>query len=630
MKHVPYTSATFADGFFAPRQTINRNVTIPAQLEILKKTGRIDAFTHAGQWDPKDFFTSHRFWDSDTAKWLEAAAYSLGTHPDMRLDQAVDDIIAKLARAQMPDGYLNSHYQSQFPHKRWTNLTHDHELYCAGHLLEAAVAHHQATGKTNLLNVLRRYVDHIEKQFRHTSSHARASDGHEEIELALMRLYKLDGDPRHLALAQHFVDVRGQGRSVLGHNPLHADKHFYDEESRRRGEDPRKYWFKSYEYLQAHKPVREHDQIVGHAVRATYLYAAVADLALVQQDAELRAVCERVWNHLVSKRMYVTGGVGVSAANEGFTDDHDLPDHGAYAETCASIGIVFWAQRMLALTGEARYADEMERMLYNNIPAGRSADGTQYFYENPLASNGNHHRQDWFDCACCPPNLARLFASLSGYAYSFDDANTWIHLLAAGRCDMGPIQFALQGEYPWKGRLTLNVTQATELEHTIRVRIPSWCKQYRVRVNKSSLPAAKRVVDKGYLCVTRRWQPGDTISIDLEMPVERVYAHPNVRNAAGRVALMRGPVVYCFEGCDHAGLRLEQLRLPAEAAFNLRQTGGTVQLLSEGWLNDASDWDEQLYRTTPNTLRKVQIAAVPYAMWDNRQPGEMRVWIHEA
>jgi DUF1680 family protein len=549
------------------------------------------------------------------------------------LDDELDNIIAKMTRAQMPDGYLNSHYQTVKPHARWTSLRHDHELYCAGHLLEAAVAHAQATGKNNYLDLLLRYVHHIEHQFLNNPKLKRAYDGHEEIEIALMRLYDHTGNARYLNLAQHFVDVRGQGRSVLGHNPTHADVHFYDVEARRQGEDPRDYWAKSYDYLQAHKPVREHDEIVGHAVRAVYLYAAVADLAREQNDAGYLAACERVWNHLMQKRFYVTGGLGVAAKNEGFTTDYDLPDDTAYAETCASIGLVFWAQRMLNITGESKYADAIERALYNNICAGISLDGTQYNYDNPLAYDGSKtHRQDWYDCACCPPNVARLFASVGNYFYSNSDDALWVHLFAEGAANTTihgkPVTLRVTTNYPWDGKVKFVIECDEPISFALNVRLPDWCAKYQ-----SSIKASGK--SKGYLQFKRTWKSGDSLVIDFEMNVLRIYANPQVKQMIGRVAIQRGPMIYCAESIDQpALLDLHRVFVRQDAKISLTRVKVSedtevvaldvaADILIDSVINSS------LYSNYLPMRNNIILKLIPYAYWDNRTPGAMRVWLRE-
>ncbi|WP_370657437.1 glycoside hydrolase family 127 protein [Deinococcus sp. KNUC1210] len=373
---LPLSDVKIQDAFWSPRLQVNREQGIGLQYGHLKDVGALDALDFSRPVPPlpiplsaHNHVTPVMWWDSDVAKWIEAASYSLETHPDPQLEALVDDAVARLAAAQQPDGYLNSYFTARAPELRFTNERDWHELYCAGHLIEAAVAHVQATGKRTLLEVVERYVKLISQVYGPNPGQKRGYPGHEEIELALMKLYRVTADPDHLALAEYFVNERGQQPS------------FFDQEARARGDDPASYAFGTNEYAQAHRPVREQREVVGHAVRAMYLYAGMADLAAVADDASLRAACEGLWQDLVTKRLYITGGLGPSKDNEGFTFDYDLPNDTAYAETCAAIALVFWAQRMLALTGDGRYADEMERSLYNNVLAGVSLDGRRYFYE---------------------------------------------------------------------------------------------------------------------------------------------------------------------------------------------------------------------------------------------------------
>ena len=378
MNPLPFTHVTFNDSIWRSRIETNRAQTIPHIYEQCKQTGRIDAW----KWNQGEPNTPHVFWDSDVAKWMEAASYSLMSHPDPKLEAQLDEIIAMMSAAQMSDGYLNSHFIRVEPENRWKNLRDKHEMYCAGHLLEAAVAHHQATGKESMLNALRRYAHHIESQFGREEGKKRGYCGHEEIELALIKLFRLTKEKRYLNLAQYFIEERG------------TQPHYYDLEARARGEDPSKYYFGGdYTYLQAHRPVREQSEVAGHAVRAMYLYSAMTDLARETNDESLLEACKKLWRHLVTKRLYVTGGLGSSSSNEGFTSDYDLPDESAYAETCAGIGLMFWAHRMLNVTGDSQYADVIERVLYNNVLSSVSLDGKLFEYVNPLASNGDHQRE---------------------------------------------------------------------------------------------------------------------------------------------------------------------------------------------------------------------------------------------
>jgi len=616
---VSWTKARVDDEFWGPRQRVNRERTLPAQWRQCKDTGRVDAFRVG--WRPGAEPVPHIFWDSDVAKWLEAASYSLAIHPDPTLQARVDELVDLVVSAQQPDGYLNAYYTVVEPEKRWTNLRDCHELYCAGHLIEAAVAHQQATGSRKLLEALCRYADYIATVFGPEPGKKRGYCGHEEIELALVRLYRATGEARYLRLSEYFVRERGR------------QPHYFDSEARARGEDPQHYWARTYAYCQAHKPVIEQDEVVGHAVRAMYLYSAMADLAAELNDEHLLAACERLWDDLALRKLYITGGIGPSHHNEGFTWAYDLPNTTAYAETCAAIGLVLWAHRMLQLRCDGRYADAMERALYNGVLSGVSLDGERFFYVNPLASNGDHHRQEWFDCACCPPNLARMIASLGGYAYARGSDGVAVHLYLGGEvgtrlADDTSLRLIQRTRYPWEGSVALTVEPDRPTEFTLRLRIPGWCRRHTLRVNGEPLRAC---VADGYACVRRTWQAGDRVEVEFDMPVEQVVAHPSVAQDSGRVALQRGPVVYCLEGVDHPG-GVHRLALPPDARLRPRfdpgLLGGLVVIEGQAMALDSRVWDRALYlpadavRSSPVILR-----AIPYFAWDNREPGDMAVWL---
>ncbi len=626
---VPFADVTIEDHFWAPRIALNRERTIPYQYRQLLETGRIDALRLT--WKPGQEPVPHIFWDSDVAKWIESASYSLATHPDPALDALVDETIALLAAAQQPDGYLNTYFTVVEPGQRWTDLRDAHELYCAGHLIEAGVAHYQATGKRTLLDVVRRYADYIDTVFGREPGKKRGYCGHEEIELALVKLYRALGEERYLRLAQYFVDERGQ------------QPYYFDLEAAQRG---RPSYFEAHfqraglrslrEYNQSHKPVREQTEVVGHAVRAMYLYSAMADLAAETGDDSLRRACIRLWDHLCSTRLYVTGGIGSAAANEGFTTDYDLPNEAAYAETCAAIGLVFWGHRMAHLEGDARYVDVLERALYNGVISGVSHDGTRFFYGNPLASRGDVTRQEWFGVACCPPNLARLLASLGQYVYSAGEGGVAVHLYVGGSARLNvrgePILLRQRTRYPWDGAVSLSVELERPTRFVLHLRLPGWCRSARLRVNGTDIDV-RQAVDRGYLRVEREWATGDAVQLDLEMPVERIYAHPAVAADAGCVALQRGPLVYCVEEADNA-VALHRLELPRSAPLHIRDEaellGGLTAITGTALCVDDAGWDGTLYRPQPAELRPYSVTAVPYHAWDNRGRGQMRVWLRES
>ena len=616
---VPFTHVQIDDCFWAPRQRVNREVTLPIEYRQCKETGRIDAFRLG--WRPGMEPEPHIFWDSDVAKWIEAVSYSLATHPDPALEATLDEVIALIVSAQQPDGYLNVHYTVVEPEKRWSNLRDCHELYCAGHLIEAAAAHFQATGKRTLLDALCRYADYIGTVFGTKEGQRRGYCGHEEIELALIKLAHATGEARYLQLATYFVNERGR------------QPYYFDQEAQARGEDPAGYWARAYDYCQADKPVRELATVTGHAVRAMYLYSAMADLAGLHGDAALRAACERLWQDLTLKKLYLTGGIGPSQHNEGFTRDYDLPNETAYAETCAAIGLIFWSHRLLQLECDSRYADVMEQALYNGALSGVSLDGAAFFYDNPLASSGQHRRQAWFGCACCPPNIARLLASLGQYVASRSADGLAIHLYAHGSVqttlpDGALVTLAQDTRYPWDGRVAITVDLAAPATFTVRLRIPAWCRRHGITVNGQPVEVTYA---RGYACLTRAWQPGDVVTLTLEMPVETIAAHPGVTADLGRVALQRGPVVYCLEDVDHA-VPVSRLWLRDGTALTPRWEpgllGGVVVIEGEGQCASAEQWSETLYQPyAAAQFQSAPIRAIPYYTWNNRAPGGMAVWL---
>lgn len=612
---VPLTQVTVEDSFWASRMRINREQTIPHEYKQCKDTGRIDAFLL--DWKPGMEPKPHYFWDSDLAKWIEAASYSLATNPDPELDALLDEVIEKVAGAQQDDGYLNVYFTAVEPEKRWANLAHWHELYCAGHLMEAGVAHFEATGKRSLLDVMCRYADYIDSVFG--PGKRDGCPGHEEIELALVKLYHATGEERYLNLSKFFLDQRGQTPSYFKEelnklNPGAGDKF-----------PP--------EYCQDHLPVRDQSEVTGHAVRAMYLYCGMADVANETGDQGLLDACERLWDNVCRKRMYITGGIGPSRHNEGFTGDYDLPNETAYAETCAAVGLVFWNHRLLQLQGDARFADVMERALYNGTISGVSLDGKGFFYVNPLESKGGHHRQDWFGCACCPPNIARLIASVGGYIYSQADNGAYVHLYiqGSGTLDIGGQKVTLKQEtdYPWHGCIQITVTPEKPAVFALNLRIPGWSRNTALTVNGETVDV-EAVTTLGYARVEREWKSGDQVELTLPMPVERVQAHPSVREDAGCVALQRGPVVYCLEQTDNP-TPLHRVILPRDAElephFEVNLLGGITVIRGNALVVDDSDWNDTLYRAKLAKLKPLDITAIPYCVWDHRESGEMRVWI---
>lgn len=614
------------DRFWSPRLEANRACTLPALWHQLEKVGATSSYDLAeyarrGVVIPKNHqVTPQMWWDSDVAKFIEAASASLLLHPDAELDARLDDLIARMAQAQQDDGYLNTYFTAIEPDKKFTNERDWHELYNAGHLIEAAVTHSQATGKTSLLGILERYVHKLMAVYGPNEGQKRGYPGHEEIELALIRLYHATGKEEYLAFARYFLNERGQ------------QPNFFEGEALERGENPQDFWARTYEYMQAHKPVREQDKVVGHAVRAMYLYAAMADLAATDHDQAMREATERLWNDLTGRSLYIHGGLGPSASNEGMTADYDLPNDTAYAETCAAVGLVFWARRMAALTGEARYADVMEQALYNNVLSGVSLGGDRFLYENPLESHGDHLRWEWHACPCCPPNLARLLASLGEYVYavSADQVNVNLYLGNTLNANLGgqSVQLTQQTDYPWDGEVNLSVETAQPATFTLRLRIPGWCQGATLQVNGQDTPLN---AVNGYAQLQREWHAGDSVTLHLPLPPQRVYAHPAVKQDAGLVALQRGPLVYCLERLDQPA-DLFRLSLPRSGTlkveFKSDLLGGVAVIQAEG-RQDLSGSPE-LYRFQPPDTTPVTLKAIPYAVWGNREATPMRIWIRES
>ncbi|TPM98901.1 glycoside hydrolase family 127 protein [Mesorhizobium sp. B2-1-5] len=567
--------------------------------------------------------TTQMFWDSDWGKTIETAAYSLYRAKNPELEKKIDAVIDLYEKLQQPDGYLSSWYQRIQPGLRWTNLRDCHELYCAGHLIEGAVAYYQATGKRKLLDVMCRYADHIASVLGPEPGKKKGYCGHEEIELALVKLARVTGENKYMELAKYFIDQRGQ------------QPHYFDEEARARGTDPKAYHFKTYEYSQSHIPVREQDKVVGHAVRAMYLYSGMADIATEYGDDSLRVALDRLWDDLTSKNLYITGGLGPSAHNEGFTSDFDLPNESAYAETCAAVGLVFWASRMLGMGPNARYADIMERALYNGSISGLSLDGSLFFYENPLESRGRHNRWKWHRCPCCPPNIGRMVASIGSYFYSLADDALAVHLYgdSTARFDIAgvPVTLTQASRYPWDGAVAITIEPQAPVAFTLHLRVPAWSAGAALKVNGETVKL-EDVTSDGYAAIWRIWKKGDSVRLDLEMPIERLYANPQVRQDAGRVALSRGPLIYCVEATDNDG-SLHRIALPRTANIEAHDEpdllGGVVALSTTALADTDEGWQNGLYRTDPPAARQTRLTAIPYFAWDNREPGEMLVWLRD-
>ncbi len=638
---------TIQSGFWKMKIDMVNDRLIPYQWDALNDRIPDAAPSHAvenfriASGDSQGNFAGTVFQDSDVAKWIEAASYSLATHYDQDLDERLDRLIECIGRAQRPDGYLNTYFIVKEPEKRWTDLVWAHELYCAGHLIEAAVAHYQVTGKRSLLDIICRYADLIAREFGTGPGQRRGYCGHPEIELALFRLYRVTENQGYRDLAVYFIDERGRDPSVFERD-LRSTPHPYGfaiVENR---------WQRADYYL-AHKPVREQSEVTGHAVRAMYLYSAMTDQFLETGDEALGKALHALWNDLVGKKMYITGGLGSQSFGERFSIGYDLPSDTAYAETCASIGLVFWAQRMLLCDPRSEYADVIETAVFNGILSGVSLDGSRYFYVNPLEVQPDvaRYRHDhahvetsrirWFGCACCPPNIARLIASISHNFYTRNEHTVWVQQYGGSETSLtlgsSRVTITQVTDYPWLGKIELTV-KGEGAAFTLALRIPSWCTSFTCSVNGK--PLEKSTVEKGYLEITRAWSGSDKVVLDLSMPILFIQANPQVRELAGKLAIRRGPLVYCVESCDNGpGLNALTLEPGAEAKAEYRPDlmGGTCVIHTRGYRSAAHaprGQESSLYRAAdPRQSRKpIRITAIPYHQWGNREPnGEMTVWL---
>ena len=609
-KPVAIDDVRLTDAFWAPRIKRNRERTIPSQLQQCEETGRIDNFRRAS--GKKEVpFQGIFFNDSDVYKWAEAAANSLAAVPDPDLDAKLDVVIQEIADAQQPDGYLNTYFMFEREKERFTNLKDMHEIYCAGHLFQAAVAHYRATGKSSFLNVAKRLADCLD----HTFGPGRRSGacGHEEAEMGLVELYRATGERRYLELADFMVQQRGLKPGLFGNSKYHQD----------------------------HLPFAEQTEFVGHAVRHLYLACGATDIASEKSETPYRAALDALWDNLTQRRMYVTGGTGSRWEGEAFGDDYELPNDRAYTETCAAIGSVMWNWRMLLLTGEAKYADLMETTLYNAVLPGLSLDGMHYFYQNPLADRGNHRRQAWFGCACCPPNVARLLAALSGYLYTVGSDRVGVHLYANSSANLtlpagDRFAFDVETTFPWDGHITFTLREAPARRVQLHLRTPWWAESASFTVNGQS--EGEWEVEGDYIVIERKWKAGDVVTLDLEMTIQRVETHPHVLANRGRVAIQRGPLIYCVEQADHPTADVWDIALPDDAEFSVEFVpdllGGVTVLRTHGVASDPSEWEGALYapylRHSEMETHLVEIVAVPYFAWANREAGPMQVWIPTA
>lgn len=621
--NLPVSKVRVTDPFWSAWQKTLCEETIPHIYKQLVNTGRIAHFDKvvAGGGE----FEGLYFNDSDVYKWLEAASYALVISPNPETERIVDEVIAKLAAAQEPDGYLNTFFQLRHPNLKFRNLGALHEIYSIGHLVEAGCAHWECTGKRTLLDVAVKAAELIMSIFGPGKRNGYC--GHEEFETALCRLADTVGDVKYRDYARWMVEQRGSRPS-----PFEAE--FEDEESMAVEDYAKRALVKEGhyigEYCQDHLPLRQHTDVVGHAVRAMYFYAGATQCA-EGQDEEWGQALERVYQGLVQKRMYITAGVGPSANNEGFTTDYDLPNLDAYAETCAAIGLILWSQRMLEMTGESQYADVVEQGLYNGALSGISLDGKGFFYPNPLESRGNHERVPWFTCACCPPNIARLIGEVGSLAVGTSDKALWIHIPIGfvAEAEFAGVKVAVSAttDYPWGDSFTVTVQPERPVRFALRIRIPAWADDVSFEVADDQSQAE---FEDGYAVFERDWKPGDQLTARWEMEPRWMESHPGILENIGKAALQRGPLLYCLEEADlkakphHYSADVEQ---PVQMVKRDDLMPGAVGIEVPGILIKANTADG-LYEPF-GTCDRVETLApmIPYFAWANRGPNHMLVWL---
>lgn len=616
-QQVSFADVELDRGFWHDRQELNRTVTIRNVWKRFEETGRFAAF----RFDWKEGMPNkpHYFFDSDAAKWMESAAFILRKHPDTWLEERVDELVELIEAHQQEDGYFNVWFTVIEPGERFRHRF-AHELYCAGHLIEAAVAYADATGKERFLNAMCRYADCIARTFMEEASPPFLTPGHEEIELALIKLYRRTGEERYLRLAQWFLDQRGNN----------------DRDPACMGD-----WERP-SYTQSHLPVREQFTAEGHAVRACYLYSGMADVAFETGDQGLLTACKALFRNITERRMYITGGVGSSRNGEAFTKDFDLPNGTAYAETCAAIALAMFAARMQRLEIDGRYGDTVERILYNGFLSGLSLDGRSFFYENPLEIDLHRRGRDTsvtggeplpitqrvevFECSCCPPNVTRLIASIGDYLLSYDDGRLFVHQYMSGtaRFQAGnrPITVRQETRYPADGRIRLTVTGADGM--AVWLRIPGWCRRYTLLHNGQ---AVETTSENGYVPVVCRGDAAE-LELNLDMPPVLMEADPRIHADAGRAALQRGPVVYCLEGADHPGgvhdLLVDargEIRTEADPAMPL------PVIQASGWRRTGAETGQPPYRPLDDDLQPQELTYIPYFAFANRGESDMLVWV---
>lgn len=632
IQSVNFTAVKFMDNFWMPRIRTNHNVTIPASFERCEKTGRVKNFEMAAAKSGK-FCTIFPFDDTDIYKTIEGASFSLSLFPDKKFEAYLDSLIDKVAKAQEPDGYLYTArtINPAEPHawagkERWEKERElSHELYNSGHLYEAAAAHYYATGKKNLLNIALKNADLVCTVFGHDKKHV--APGHEVIEMGLVKLYRITGKKEYLETAKYFIEERGHYNG-------------YDAKNK----DP----WRNGAYWQDHKPVVEQDEAIGHAVRAGYLYAAVADVAALTGDQKFLQAVDRIWENMVSKKYYIQGGLGAVPSGERFGDNYELPNATAYNETCAAIANVYWNHRMFLLHGDSKYMDVLERTLYNGLISGVGMDGKSFFYTNAMQiKNSFSHsamepeRAGWFDCSCCPTNVARLIPSIPGYVYAQNGDNVYVNLFVSSTATLNvrgkQVSIVQQNNYPWDGGLKFTVSPKTSDDFNLLIRIPGWAQNKAVPSDLYSFASASEkrtaisingqpveyAIEKGYAVLKRKWKKGDVVDVALPMEVQKVVANNNVKDDVGKVALQRGPLVYCAEWPDNDG-KAANIIVPQNTAFTSEYkpdllNGVLVLKAAVPFVNI----DEQ--NMNISTAQKT-MTAIPYYAWAHRGKGEMVLW----
>jgi len=584
---VDFSKIKIDDSFWAPRLAGHATTTLAVCIDqIENQTGRIRNFECAAA--DSGSHSGIYFDDSDVYKAIEGIAYTLTNNPNPALEQKADEWIDKISAAQEEDGYLNTYFSLTNIDNRWHDMDY-HEMYCAGHLFEAAVAYYKATGKRKLLDVAIRLADHLMSEFGPDKRHW--VTGHEEVELALVRLADVTGNRQYIDFARWLLEERGHGH---GHNEICG-------------------WAWDPVYHQDDKPVADMTDIGGHAVRAMYLYCGMADVAAATRDTNYFNALNRLWDDVVRRNMYITGGIGSSGRNEGFTNDYDLPNFDAYCETCASVGMVLWNWRMNQATGDSRYIDVLERSMYNGALAGISLTGDKFFYVNPLASHGKHHRQAWYGCACCPSQISRFLPSIGNYIYGVSDEAIWINLFIGNTARFeiekgNEISLKMETDYPWDGKVRLQITDIDKpVERTLRIRIPGWARHWTIDTHSDKQHTI--IVEKGYAIIEKKWEKDDVIDLIYSMPVEIITDNPLVSENAGKSAICRGPLVYCAEEVDNKKFNNVFItpKTKFESSFEPSLLGGVSKIKA--------------------TTGRNEITFIPYYAWDNRKEGEMRVWI---